>query len=244
MNWGQWHKWHRTFGIIALVFVILLSITGIMLNHTHQLGLQEYHVRNDILLDWYDIRLKQPPIAFHAGNAWIVQMGDRVYFDGKELDGQNFSLVGAVVSDDTYVVAFNDRLLLISDDGELIEKISNVEGVPTAMKHIGLTENGKLVINAVNGNYLVNLDTLEWQKYLRPIDRWSVGIDLPESVYVDLMQLYRGKGLPIERIIIDLHSGRMFGTFGEYIMDIVALLFIFLALSGGWMWCRHMWRQS
>ncbi len=58
------------------------------------------------------------------------------------------------------------------------------------------------------------------------------------------MQLYRGNGLPLERIILDLHSGRMFGTFGEYVMDIVALLFIFLALSGGWMWCRHMWRQS
>jgi len=54
-----------------------------------------------------------------------------------------------------------------------------------------------------------------------------------------LLRLYRGKGLPLERVIIDIHSGRILGQAGVLLVDFMALLFLSLAMSGVWMWYKY-----
>jgi len=45
--------------------------------------------------------------------------------------------------------------------------------------------------------------------------------------------------LPMERIMLDLHSGRILGRAGVYIMDAAAIGFLVLAASGVWLWVRR-----
>ena len=45
--------------------------------------------------------------------------------------------------------------------------------------------------------------------------------------------------LTFERVLLDLHSGRIFGRAGPLVMDAAAVLFIALALTGFWMWLRR-----
>ena len=47
---------------------------------------------------------------------------------------------------------------------------------------------------------------------------------------------YRAQYLTLERIILDAHSGRLFGLFGVLFMDAVAIL---LSLIGIYIWIRH-----
>ncbi|NOQ69556.1 MAG: hypothetical protein GQ573_05565, partial [Gammaproteobacteria bacterium] len=47
--------WHRRIGLVALSLVVILVITGIMLNHTESFKLDETYVNNSWLLDWYGI---------------------------------------------------------------------------------------------------------------------------------------------------------------------------------------------
>jgi hypothetical protein len=49
---------------------------------------------------------------------------------------------------------------------------------------------------------------------------------------------YRGRVLTLERLMLDLHSGRLFGLGGTWLMDIVAALLVILAASGMWLWSR------
>jgi hypothetical protein len=35
-----------------------------------------------------------------------------------------------------------------------------------------------------------------------------------------------------ERVLFDVHSGRLFGRYGPWLMDIMAVLFVVLAVSG------------
>ena len=46
-------------------------------------------------------------------------------------------------------------------------------------------------------------------------------------------------GLPLERVLLDLHSGRIFGEAGVWLVDAAALLFLLLAGSGLWLWGRR-----
>ena len=39
-----------------------------------------------------------------------------------------------------------------------------------------------------------------------------------------------------QRLMQDLHSGRWFGGWGVWMMDIAAVILLLLAVSGLWMW--------
>jgi len=62
---------------------------------------------------------------------------------------------------------------------------------------------------------------------------------LPPELEEKLMQAYRGSGLSLERVILDLHSGRIVGQWGVYVVDGAALLFLALVITGLWMWMKQ-----
>ena len=61
------YVWHRWVGLVAALFVIVLAVTGLALNHTEELQLDARHVRTAWLLDWYGISLPDEVPAWRAG---------------------------------------------------------------------------------------------------------------------------------------------------------------------------------
>ena len=57
-------------------------------------------------------------------------------------------------------------------------------------------------------------------------------------------QRFRSQFLTLERIIVDGHSGRLFGLFGVLLMDLVAVLLILLSVSGVYIWLRKGKKKS
>ena len=123
MKSAQLHKWHRRIGITAIVFVSLLSCTGLMLNHTKQLNMSKIYIQGEWLLSWYDIRPNQPTIAFKLDSDWISRVGNRIYFNNRELTEQSDTLIGAIKLNRTIIVALKDRLLLLTKECLLCLKI-------------------------------------------------------------------------------------------------------------------------
>ncbi|MGD2138685.1 MAG: hypothetical protein PVF08_10545, partial [Gammaproteobacteria bacterium] len=68
--------WHRYFGLVTALFVVILSITGLALNHTGELQLDARHVRSDTLLDWYGIHVPDTLVSYRAGASAISQLGN------------------------------------------------------------------------------------------------------------------------------------------------------------------------
>jgi hypothetical protein len=48
-----WYRWHRRVGVTSAVFVIILAVTGLILNHNIMLDLHNVHITNPWLLEWY-----------------------------------------------------------------------------------------------------------------------------------------------------------------------------------------------
>ena len=237
--WAFIHKWHRKVGITAAFFVMLLVVTGLLLNHTDKLNLQNIFVQSEKLLQWYNIQPKGQMKGFSVDQHWLSQIDGRLYFDQMELADHIEDLYGAVRISEGFVVALDGSLLILTRSGELVERLSGSEGVPAGIKSIGLSESGDIVINAAHGDYIAELDTTEWQEQERLAVNWSVADEIPEKLREQLLRLYRGKGLPLERVIIDIHSGRILGQAGVLLVDFMALLFLSLAMSGVWMWYKY-----
>lgn len=234
MTSAQLHKLHRRAGVIAVIFIVMLILTGLLLNHTREFNLAGNYIQSEWLLNWYAVA-PDGGDAFSVNNNWISRVGSRLYYNDIELPEKSESLLGAVIIEDTIVIAVKDRLLLLTDAGKLIEKLSGQEGVPAGMKAIGVNKDSQLVIDAAHGYYITDINTLEWEEFDEIEAAWSVPVELPGEVHSKLLQMYRGKGLSLERVILDLHSGRILGEFGVYIIDGAALLFLFLGITGAWM---------
>lgn len=239
MNSVFFHRWHRRIGVSSALIVFLLAISGLFLNHTEQLKLDESYVNNEILLNWYNIRPPQVPSSFNLEENWITRIGDRLYFNDLELEQRSEVLWGVATQQEMIVLALEDKLLLLTMDGQQIEKLSGYNGVPAGITAIGMNEYAEMVIRAAHGDYLADLNALAWEDYEELAADWSAAVKIPEQLEQQLLNLYRGKGLSWERLLLDLHSGRLLGNAGVYIVDLAAILFIFLALSGSWMWLRR-----
>ena len=74
-------RWHRGTGLFLLLWVLLVAVTGVALNHSAGLGLDKLRLTSPLLLRLYAIELKEPqgiPVDRH----WLSVGGDRqLYLD-------------------------------------------------------------------------------------------------------------------------------------------------------------------
>jgi len=129
-------SWHRRLGVVVALLVILLSGTGIALNHTESLGLDERFVESGWLLDWYGVQAPEAGFGFAAGGTRITLLGDHLYA-GLELVGTPFNaLHGAVALDGLIAVAADRDVLLLTPELELVERLDRYEGVPPDLRGV------------------------------------------------------------------------------------------------------------
>ena len=229
-------KWHKNFGLLVALFVIFLVLSGMILNHSHQLKLNTNYIKSDWLLDLYQIKPATEPLGYLSSDNWAIQVGERIYFNNREMAKDVNKLIGMVKINNIYIVAYDDHLTLLTKDGEIIEQLTGAEGVPAGMQAIGYDTHNNVAIKAAHGNYRVNPEILDWKEYDDLDANWSTATTIPDQLKNNLLKQYRGSGLTLERVLLDLHSGRLVGQWGVYLVDIVAALFLILACSGVWMW--------
>ena len=109
-------KWHKKIGVYIAVFVIFLAFSGIALNHTEKFKLNTTYVKLDWLLDLYQISPPSEPIGYLSSNNWAIQIGERVYFNNKEIANDVHKLIGMTKIQDTYVIAYDGKLTILTDE--------------------------------------------------------------------------------------------------------------------------------
>jgi hypothetical protein len=235
------YVWHRYMGLGAALVAVLVAITGILLNHTEDFDFDSRHVQADWILDWYGIEPPEDLLSFPLADRHVTLMGEHLYLDRKEIDGEYRDLVGAVLMGDIFVVAVSNSILLLTPRGELIERLRGEDGVPAGMKRIGTDAQGALVVEGSHVLYRADSDFLRWQHADSPSPaiRWARPGTLEPQLKLSLQNHFRGEVLPVERLILDLHSGRFFGRLGPWVVDAAAVLITLLALSGTWIWLKR-----
>jgi len=231
--------WHRYLGLVAAAFVLILSLTGLILSHTDSLKLGSLKVGSETLLGWYGIKAPDSAVSYMAGKHWISRFGKKIYINGKEITGVQASLTGALSAADVIVVSQKDTVLLLTDKGELIESLNGAHGVPDGIRQIGLNSNGQIVVRTSDRDYTVDNNFFEWKKTKVDNAEWATTAALPETIFDKMSKAYRGSGLSLERVMLDIHSGRILGEWGVYLMDGVVVLFLVLSISGVWVWATR-----
>jgi len=248
--------WHARIGALAAVFFLFLSISGIALNHTDALHLAKTPVQAGWLMRWYGLKPAIPTHGYVFNDGYFAASDERWVLNGHELAAQDFSaykqnLVGAIAWGDMRAIASEDQLYLYLANGQQVDHISTPTLPETPIEKLGVINSEampKLVLKTAKGDF-ASEDGLAWQMLDKKRSSatnevvWASEQVLPKSLSSSLVKAF-SPSLPLERIVLDLHSGRFFGSYGPLVMDAAALLLMVLSLSGVWIYLRSVRRRS
>ncbi|MGB1455957.1 PepSY-associated TM helix domain-containing protein [Spongiibacter marinus] len=239
-------RWHRRIGVLLAIFVVNLVVTGIAINHSSGLSLNERHVDQEWLLSLYGINAAEQR-SFLVGDNYLSQAGDSGLYIGKQaLLSCEGALLGAVALVSEIYALCEDRLLVFSQDAALLDDLSAAYGLPEGLQSLA-EKNGRLYLRDRHRVY--QYDPLSLQFTIAdepPATIWAKASTPPLELDNFLQQRHRGKGPSWERVLLDLHSGRLFGDLGVWVVDIAAVALLLIALSGVWVWVTKpgRWRKK
>ena len=196
-------KIHRFLGITLVLFVIVLSITGTLLQHADDFNIRQKYASSSIAKSFYNIQPCEIK-SFQLKNKWLSICNSNLYFETKKI-ADNINLVtAAYVKNGKYHIQYDNHQVVVNKDSEIL-----------GIKHVDA--------NTIDSKNKVTLSTNNIpEKHKNIIENKSIG-----------------KTITYERIIVDIHSGRLFGAVGVTLVDLVTIGIIILSLTGTITWFRH-----
>jgi|ERR1041385_893845 hypothetical protein len=225
-------RWHARIGFAAMLFFLILAATGLALNHGADLGLDGRFVHAEWLARWYGIKSEPPRHAFRSGRHVLTAANGRWLLDGRVSGEKLPQPIGLVELANIFVVASDAALYVYRENGELIEKLGPGALPGSPVRAIGSSAR-RIMLRTASGVF-ASADALSWRPASERSARWSVPTEL-SGAERRAHEEALAPGISVERLLLDLHSGRFAGRYGPVVVDLLAVLLAILSLTGAWL---------
>jgi hypothetical protein len=219
-------KLHKKVGIIAGLFLFILSLTGFFLNHDQWSFQYHWTLPNSILPDVVaeaDKKLFQVKTVKPDNDQWMIVGGLRGVFVSQD-GGENFQ---SQSSHQFYALSWMDDVLYgATEDGVWVSHDFGLTWLPFALQGLwvnALAIDDDHILASVEKSQLVQLTAQG--KVLQ-----KGGVNIPESELAD--------SITLSRFVRDFHYGRGFLDDGWSLLlnDIATWILIFSIISGTFIW--------
>lgn len=222
---------HRIMGAIAGVVLVYLIVTGVPLQFTDALGLGSRYVGASYVHDAYN--LTAPDNAQRSGR--VSRIGDLLIIDeAGTLAVADAPLDGAIDFGTHFIVAVSGELLYIDPRpplrGEPLDS-------PLEPLRIARSATNNLIVSDGTDSSTTR-DLMSWQATSDTAEFATVAA-LEGAALAEAQNIYKSRFITWERWLQDLHSGRFFGTVGQWLVSLSTLIMIGLAATGLMMWSRQ-----
>jgi len=234
----RWRSWHTWAGLLSAIVLLNLVITGILLNHTDQLQLNRHHVNYVPLLKWYGFKPPGRATRFYLPAGQLLQLDEAVYLGPQRLFDRAESIIGFCELSETLAIVTQTETTLVTLDGELIETIELPDVLSHGVDRVACTPVGPM-IDSGGAVYAPDELFTNWRVGTTPeMLNWSTPELLGTADRVAAYRLYHNRSLTWERLLVDLHSGRLLGFSGVLLVDAAAMLLLLQLLSGVYLFWR------
>jgi len=226
---------HRYIGLIICIFLVLLSITGIFLNHTEDLKLSERHLKWPWLMKIYGFEVPQVDQHFEVGDHFISNYQGQIFIDGQSSFVIQDTLKGVVINNNTFYIASSEAVYLFSDQQDFIDIL---EPPVDSIQSIGQDQLNSTILIQDNVRQIWSLNDIEndWQLTEIQSNPWSIETSMTSMQQKMMKNYFFGKGISLEQFLLDMHNGAILKKIGKYLLDIVGILTLVLSITGIWMW--------
>lgn len=230
-------RWHRRSGIAAALFAIVLAVTGVLLQHASALGLDRAAVGSAALARWLGLAAGELT-AYRVDDRWVLGTGEGLWLDGARIADVDAPPGGAAATGFGLAVVAGGDLLLLDPDGRLIERLRPGAGLPEPVHRIGHDSDGRVVLGG-SGTWQPGADWLRFRRRPSAAVSWAEPAEAPEPLAAAVREHALADAVTWQRLLLELHSGRIAGAAGTLVMDLAALALLVLAGSGLFLWWRR-----
>jgi len=232
-------RWHRRVGLAAAIFFVFLAVTGTLLGHADRLGLTGARAEWEFVLALYGRAAPGEPLAFAVDGSWVAWLDGALFVDDTVATRDTGKPLGAAAAGPGIAVATSQAVFLLRPDGALIERLDR-PALPGAPEALGRTPEGRLALRTPRGIYLADAALLGWEEVPTGTDvQWSAPSALPPQRTEALLAAWRGPAPTWDRVLADVHSGRILGRWGPWLVDILSLALVVLVATGVIQWARR-----
>lgn len=226
---------HKYIGFIFSVLLLKLTITGIMLLYPQFFDLNDSYVSSQYFLKKYNMLNIDDAKVFGSKNDEVILFDKSLYFKKVFIDNFNEEIKDSIFlpTEDTLVVIQDTKvkffILKITDDQLEIIDINEKELEAKIIK-VGRDEKNNIIIETEKNNYYLNNQKLVLADKNIKVDYLDKNV-VSRSLVKDYLVMHQGKGVPLHRIITELHNGKIMGSFLSYLLLLASISLLFLIFS-------------
>lgn len=226
------YRWHRRIGVLVSLPLLLIAITGIVLNHPSWYGLNRTFISNPLVLSWYGMTPQNPPISLSSDATWATVVDSVLYLNATRIDEDFPSLTGLVALESVIAISGKDSIWLVERTSlQLIEKLGAESIPPGKILALGV-DSSSLLIDTDQGQFRANADLTSFAAEQRNPLTIAPRTPPPQKLLEQILTDWRGRGITLGKLVLDIHSGAAMGSTGTLLSDLVAAAIILLVLSG------------
>lgn len=233
-------EWHKRIGLFAFFFMGWLGTSGFLINQSASWGYDTVRIDWPWVMALYGLHPEPPQTGLSAGGHWLAVTSDYTLLDARPLPEpipQPRGLVAGGSADRPLLfVATDSSLVLLTADGERYDELRSPILPVSTIRRVGATAGGAIAVQDLDA-----FQSADSGDSWTPVDpatvKWSVSETIPEDVRTQLVP-YSRPSVSLEHVLVDAHSGRLFGSIGAWVINLVGFAALWLAISGTWMWWR------
>lgn len=231
-------QWHQRAGLFASLFMVWLGASGFVLNQSAGWGLDAVRIDSGWLMSLYGLHPEPPKSGYFSDSHWLAQTSENTLLNGRPVIEYIPSPLGLASNGDAddplLFVAASDRLAIFDVNGQRIDELRGYTLPISAIRRIGETDTHGIAIQDLDT--FVTRDGLSWEPLpAGALVSWSKPQRLPPELQEQALP-YAKPTMPLEQILIDAHSGRLFGRYGPWVINVVGFTAVLLGLTGAYMY--------
>lgn len=240
-------KLHKYIGFTFSIFILHLTITGILLTYPKLFNVNEKYTNNFYLLKKYNMQTYKNVIQFSHSKKEIITINNSLYLDKKFIDNNKEETISAIYNIKNKILYVLNKSEIIIYEFESIEDVLEIKDILYLSNRknfiqIGIDKKNNIFFKNNNQEFMINKKN-SYKKVAKLFKNkivWSKGKLANEDVAKIYLKIHQGNGVSILRILTELHNGKFFGSIFTFILFIASLSLIFLTLSSFIFGTNHM----
>ena len=157
-------------------------------------------------------------------------VNDKIFHNEEFITRTRSFITGAITFGDSVLLSTQNEILEPTHQGGLISGSTTdyyIEAMGTLLEiPVYRTHNGKVISIPKNNEISQEIESIAWVEPTVP----------PSELVENVVNVIRRQTITLDKFILDLHSGLVFGNAGRILFDVIAIALCVLALTGFWMW--------
>ncbi|MGH8517187.1 MAG: PepSY domain-containing protein [Panacagrimonas sp.] len=235
-------EWHKRAGLFAFLFMGWLGFSGILINQSPSWGYDTDRIYWQPVMWLYGLEPTPPQNGFGSDGHWLTVTPEGTMLDARPVVPPVNAPLGLVAggtrAEPLLFLANAEHVAVVTLDGKRYDELRSPILPIQTVRRIGkvMGQAGAIAVQDLDAFQSHDGGT-SWT----PVDpakvEWSSETELPAAERERLVPFSRPY-VTLEHVLVDAHSGAIFGRGGVYVINTVGLAAILLAISGIWMWWR------